>query len=86
VTPFAYRLIFARHGETAYNAEGRLQGQLDIPLNARGRDQARAVGQTLRARFGAEIDQLEAAEAFVASPLKRARNDGDRARCYGPVA
>jgi broad specificity phosphatase PhoE len=80
VTPFAYRLIFARHGETAYNAEGRLQGQLDIPLNARGRDQARAVGQTLRARFGAEIDQLETAEAFVASPLVRARETMEIAR------
>jgi broad specificity phosphatase PhoE len=72
VTPFAYRLIFARHGETAYNAENRLQGQLDIPLNARGREQARMLGRTLKARFGAEIERLEAAEAFVASPLVRA--------------
>jgi broad specificity phosphatase PhoE len=73
VTPFAYRLIFARHGETAYNAENRLQGQRDIPLNARGREQARALGGTLGARFRAEIERLEAAEAFVASPLLRAR-------------
>jgi broad specificity phosphatase PhoE len=80
VTPFAYRLIFARHGETAYNAENRLQGQLDIQLNARGRDQARAVGQTLRARFGAEIDRLEASEAYIASPLVRARETMEIAR------
>jgi broad specificity phosphatase PhoE len=73
VTAFAYRLIFLRHGETAYNAENRLQGQRDIPLNARGREQARAVGRTLGARIGSEIDRLEAAGAFIASPLERAR-------------
>ena len=70
---FAHRLIFLRHGETAYNAENRLQGQLDIPLNARGREQARALGRTLDARVGSEIDRLEAADAFIASPLERAR-------------
>src|SRR5580698_4431998 len=80
VTPFAYRLIFARHGETAYNAENRLQGQLDIPLNARGREQARALGRTLSARFGAEIKGLEAAGAFIASPLERARETMEIAR------
>ena len=73
MAPFPYRLIFLRHGETAYNAENRLQGQLDIPLNARGREQARSVGRTLQARIGAEIEQLEAADAFIASPLVRAR-------------
>jgi broad specificity phosphatase PhoE len=75
-----FRLIFMRHGETAYNAEGRLQGQLDIPLNARGREQARSVAQTLQARVGAEIEQLEAAGAFVASPLVRARETMEIAR------
>ena len=68
-----YRLIFVRHGETSYNAENRLQGQRDIPINARGREQAKAVGRTLRARLSAEIDRLEATEAFVSSPLVRAR-------------
>jgi broad specificity phosphatase PhoE len=68
---FPFRLIFVRHGETPYNAENRLQGQRDVPLNGRGRDQARAVGRTLRARLGSEIDRLEAADAFVASPLLR---------------
>lgn len=67
------KIIFVRHGETAYNAKSRLQGQRDIALNARGRDQARMVGRTLRARIGAEIDRLEARKAFMASPLGRAR-------------
>ena len=70
---FPHRIIFVRHGQTAYNAENRLQGQRDVALDARGRDQAHAVGRTLRARIGHDIDRLEAAEAFVASPLLRAR-------------
>ncbi len=69
-----------RHGETAYNAEGRLQGQLDTPLNARGREQARAIGGTLRSLLGPEIDRLDEAQAFFASPLERARETMDIAR------
>ena len=77
---FVHRLIFVRHGETAYNAANRLQGQLDTPLNARGREQARAIGGTLRSLLGAEIDRLDEAQAFFASPLERARETMDIAR------
>lgn len=77
---FPHRLVFLRHGETAYNAENRLQGQRDIPLNARGREQARAVGRTLRRRIHAEVERLEAADAFIASPLERARETMEIAR------
>ena len=41
-------LIVARHGETAWNAEGRLQGQKDVPLNGRGRGQVVALARLLR--------------------------------------
>jgi broad specificity phosphatase PhoE len=41
-------LIVARHGETEWNAERRLQGQQDIPLNSRGRGQALATARFLR--------------------------------------
>src|SRR5579871_2334109 len=41
------RLIAVRHGETAWNVEARLQGQLDIPLNDRGREQARRAALSL---------------------------------------
>ncbi len=78
--PFPHRLIFVRHGETPYNAENRLQGQRDVPLGPRGRDQAIAVGRTLRSRVGAEIDRLEAADGFVASPLLRTRQTMELAR------
>jgi probable phosphoglycerate mutase len=80
VLEFPHRLIFVRHGETAYNADRRLQGQLDIPLNARGREQARAVGGTLRSLVGPEIDRLDEARAFFASPLERARETMEIAR------
>ena len=77
---FPHRLIFVRHGETAYNSENRLQGQLDIPLNARGREQARTICGTLRSLVGREIDSLEEAQAFFASPLVRARETMEIAR------
>jgi broad specificity phosphatase PhoE len=77
---FPHRLWFIRHGETDYNREGRLQGQRDVPLNPKGREQASAVGRTLRKVAGPEIDRLEAAHAFVASPLLRTRQTMERAR------
>ncbi len=41
------RLLLVRHGETDWNAEGRIQGMLDVPLNALGLAQARVVGDEL---------------------------------------
>ncbi len=41
------RLCLVRHGETAWNAEGRVQGQLDVPLSEVGLAQARAVAGAL---------------------------------------
>lgn len=45
----ATRIIAIRHGETAWNVDTRIQGQLDIPLNEQGRWQAAQVGQALSA-------------------------------------
>jgi probable phosphoglycerate mutase len=75
-----HRIWFIRHGETEYNRVGRLQGQQDIPLNPKGREQANAIGRTLRKRAGVELDRLEAAHAFEASPLGRTRETMQLAR------
>ena len=58
------RVLLARHGETTWNAEGRYQGQEDIPLSPVGEAQAAALADRLR---GVPIARA------VASPLSRAR-------------
>ena len=77
---FPHRMIFIRHGETPYNAEQRLQGQRDIPLNDNGRRQAVAVGKTLLVQCPDELLALDAAKAFTCSPLIRARETLELAR------
>ena len=59
------RLCLIRHGETAWNAEKRLQGHTDIPLNTRGESQARQMAQALK-DSGLTFDVL------YTSDLKRA--------------
>ncbi len=65
-------IYYVRHGETEWNALGRLQGVQDIPLNGLGRRQAAGAGQILADLF-ARDGRSEASLAFVASPLGRAR-------------
>jgi probable phosphoglycerate mutase len=65
-------LYFVRHGETDWNAERRLQGQLDIPLNAVGRRQSAQCGGTLHSLMAAR-HKTPADFVFFSSPLSRAR-------------
>ncbi|PWF49215.1 histidine phosphatase family protein [Massilia glaciei] len=83
-------ILLIRHGETAWNAERRLQGHIDIALNAEGERQAGALAAVLAA---------ERIDAVVASDLQRAwqtaeaiaghhglpvpREPGLRERCFG---
>jgi broad specificity phosphatase PhoE len=62
------KLYFIRHGETDWNAEGRLQGQRDIPLNDVGRVQAEETGIVL-SRLEPGFEDL----AYWSSPLSRTR-------------
>lgn len=57
------RLVLVRHGQTEYNREGRLQGQVDIPLNEGGTRQAAVLAATV-----AENPP----DLIVSSPLERA--------------
>ena len=68
-------IYFVRHGETDWNAEARLQGQRDVPLNDFGRVQAEEAGARLRGLV-ARYEDL----AFVASPLSRTRETMERLR------
>lgn len=83
-------VLLIRHGETAWNAERRLQGHLDIPLNEEGERQARLLAEALAA---------EPIDIVAASDLQRARQTAQavatlrgmplqiepalRERCYG---
>jgi probable phosphoglycerate mutase len=66
-------IYYIRHGETEWNAEGRLQGTRDIPLNELGRKQAAGAGSILADLFARDGRSRQALE-FVASPLGRARS------------
>jgi broad specificity phosphatase PhoE len=70
---FMPTIYYIRHGETDWNAEGKLQGQQDIPLNDLGRKQAAAAGGILAGLF-ARDGRSKTSLAFIASPLGRARS------------
>lgn len=60
---FDHPFYFLRHGETSWNAEARTQGQLDAPLNEKGKAQALSAANILK---GETIDRI------ISSPLSRA--------------
>ncbi|WP_156289900.1 histidine phosphatase family protein [Oceanobacillus salinisoli] len=61
-------ICFIRHGETDWNAVGRLQGRTDIPLNNKGRKQAKQCGAYLhKQKF----------DVVITSPLKRAKETAE---------
>lgn len=64
------RICLVRHGETAWNAERRIQGQLDVPLSAVGHAQARAAANGLA---------REDFAAIYSSDLSRARQTAEAA-------
>ena len=62
------RVLLARHGQTDWNAAAKIQGASDVPLNARGREQARSLAERVR---------RERVGAIYSSPLSRARETAE---------
>jgi probable phosphoglycerate mutase len=86
------RIVVVRHGETDWNAEARLQGQLDVPLNALGRRQAATLPDALRhdklvAVYASDRSRAWATAQALAGPLglPLAADPGLRERCFGAL-
>ncbi|MCG7630519.1 histidine phosphatase family protein [Epibacterium sp. MM17-32] len=63
------KIWFLRHGETEWNAEGRIQGQLESDLTEAGQQQARRQAELIDTVLAAETVQPPA----IVSPLRRAQ-------------
>jgi len=61
-------VLLVRHGETDYNAADRFQGQIDVPLNDRGRAQSLALARSLAG---------EGLRGLYSSPSARARETAE---------
>ncbi|HEY5614854.1 MAG TPA: histidine phosphatase family protein [Bacteroidota bacterium] len=70
------RIYLARHGETDWNAERRLQGDTDTALNSRGREQAAKLAERLK---GVPLDMV------YSSTLQRSRDTAEIARGEVPL-
>ena len=87
---FALPFVFLRHGETDSNVQRLVAGSLDVPLTARGREQARAAAAALQDRGVTSIyasslqrarDTAETVAAALALPV--ALLDDLKERCWG---
>jgi len=87
------RICVARHGETDWNNAGILQGWLDVPINERGRVQAREMARAFAAvgfscvyasplRRSLETAQIIAAELRLPTPTC---HDGLKERNFGVI-
>jgi len=63
------RILLVRHGETDWNATGRLQGQSDTPLNAVGHEQARRAAQRLACEPVRGLYSSDLARAFQTATI-----------------
>jgi probable phosphoglycerate mutase len=86
----ATTILLIRHGETAWNSVRRLQGHIDIPLNAEGERQALALGRILanepvKAVISSDLQRaMQTAQAVAGHHELAVQTDpGLRERCYG---
>ena len=90
--PVATRIIAVRHGETDWNVEARIQGQLDIGLNDKGRWQAQRAARALAeesvdALYSSDLSRACTTAQAIADhaprPLKVQTHIGLRERAFG---
>jgi probable phosphoglycerate mutase len=90
--PVATRIIAVRHGETDWNVEARIQGQLDIGLNDKGRWQAQRAARALAeepvdALYSSDLSRARTTAQAIAEhaprPLKVQTHIGLRERAFG---
>lgn len=67
-------LIIVRHGETDWNVEGRWQGQIDVPLNANGHQQAQRMAESLvhapiTAIYSSDLSRASETAGYLARKL-----------------
>jgi probable phosphoglycerate mutase len=84
------RIVAIRHGETAWNVDTRIQGQLDVPLNDKGLWQARRLGQALAdegisAVYSSDLQRaLQTAQSVAAAcDVEVVTDTGLRERAFG---
>ena len=88
--PEPTRILAIRHGETAWNVDGRIQGQLDVGLNETGRWQARRLAlalssEAISAIYASDLGRAwDTAQTLAASKgLTVDADAGLRERCFG---
>jgi len=89
----ATRILAIRHGETDWNVNRRVQGQLDIALNGVGRDQSLRLAQALAARepidhiYSSDLSRALQTARIVADEIRAplTATAGLRERCFGDL-
>ncbi|WP_431048891.1 histidine phosphatase family protein [Roseateles sp. L2-2] len=83
-------ILAIRHGETAWNREGRLQGHLNLPLNAMGERQAGRLGAAMAdhpidAIYSSDLDRAAVTARHLAEPhgLEVRLDERLRERAFG---
>jgi phosphoserine phosphatase len=69
------RILLVRHGETEWNRQTRFQGQIDVPLNTKGQDQAKCA---------AEFLQSVSLHRAFSSPMLRPKETAEKILSYHP--
>jgi broad specificity phosphatase PhoE len=75
LAPTERLVLVARHGQTDWNLHGRWQGHTDVPLNDAGRDQARALGESLRGTRIARVVSSDLSRALETARIVAAAID-----------